>query len=289
MSDQQSLDDGREEQLSNEPAQVSENKATVAGPAQPKIIGGESGIVAVEFPGDGSGSVAPDFLGGEQAPATTEPTSADPRQQPATPPPFVQQNQPATPPPFVQQDYARLGSPQQGSTQGQPAFPQNVPPFSQQANGRMSGFVGAGYPVRAPFDIKTVVSNPDQRWPLVAAVAGFFILLGSFMPWASLWGYSVNGLEGDGWFTIIVGLAIVALSLCYLFLARLRGMLWVPIATSVLGAVALFIAIADIVNVSSERLDMGAGLVVILIFSIVAIVMAVLHLRELSKRKKMHF
>lgn len=277
MSDQQSFDDGREEQLSNEPAQVSENKATVAGPAQPKIIGGESETATVEFSGDGSGSVAPDFLGGEQAPATTEPTSAHPRQQPATPPPFVQQ------------DYARLGSPQQGSTQGQPAFPQNVPPFSQQANGRMSGFVGAGYPVRAPFDVKTAVSNPDQRWPRVAAVAGFFILLGSFMPWASLWGYSVSGLEGDGWFTIIVGLAIVALSLCYLFLARLRGMLWVPIATSVLGAVALFIAIADIVNVSSERLDMGAGLVVILIFSIVAIVMAVLHLRELSKRKKMHF
>lgn len=276
MSEEKLPTEGRDEQLSPEQAHESENNATVDGPVQPKIIGG------------------------------IHEATPDSAQQP--------QVTPVAPPPFVQQGYSQPGAQGQPGVYGQPApypqqgqpgtgqseqyvqhFPQqpfssqNAQPFSQQASGGFNGFVGNGYPVRSPFDAKSLVTNPDQRWPLLGAIAGMFIFLGSIMPWASFWGYSVNGLDGDGWFTLIAGIGIIALSVCYLLLASLRGKMWVPIVSAVLSAISLLVAIVDINSVSSERVDMGIGLVIILIFAVLSIVASALHIVEIFKRKQMHF
>lgn len=40
-----------------------------------------------------------------------------------------------------------------------------------------------------------------RKFILIVAVAG---MVGTFLPWASAFGYTVNGTEGDGWITLVM-------------------------------------------------------------------------------------
>src|SRR5215207_130712 len=57
---------------------------------------------------------------------------------------------------------------------------------------------------------------PNKAGPALMAVGGGLVLVGSFMPWASVataFGtISIAGTEGDGKITLAVGLAMVLLS-----------------------------------------------------------------------------
>jgi hypothetical protein len=48
---------------------------------------------------------------------------------------------------------------------------------------------------------------------LMMAGGGALVVLGSFMPWVRLGPISISGVEGDGRFTVVIGLLLVILGL----------------------------------------------------------------------------
>ena len=115
-----------------------------------------------------------------------------------------------------------------------------------------------------------------------AAVA----ILSSFLPWASLnagafGSYSVNGLNGDGWFILI--LAVVALVLACLSDVKTSMPKGLAIGVIVSGAIATVVALIDVfgvnkytANFSGYGVSIGFGLILALIASIAIVVTGLL-------------
>jgi hypothetical protein len=65
--------------------------------------------------------------------------------------------------------------------------------------------------------VEPVSTAPSKAGPIVMLVGGGLVLLGSFLPWATVttaFGtISVAGTNGDGTITLVVGLVIVVLSI----------------------------------------------------------------------------
>jgi hypothetical protein len=116
----------------------------------------------------------------------------------------------------------------------------------------------------------------------VIAIAGLLASLGSVMTWARLvvdgvGQQSVAGTSGerDGKITVVLGAALLVLGL--VIVAR-RGRLWAGITGTVLGALAAFTALADIGDISNRsaslqpfgRIEVGSGLILVLVASVVA-------------------
>ena len=115
-----------------------------------------------------------------------------------------------------------------------------------------------------------------------AAVA----ILSSFLPWASLnagafGSYSVNGLNGDGWFILI--LAVVALVLACLSDVKSSMPKGLAIGVIVSGAIATVVALIDVfgvnkytANFNGYGVSIGFGLILALIASIAIVVTGLL-------------
>ena len=115
-----------------------------------------------------------------------------------------------------------------------------------------------------------------------AAVA----ILSSFLPWASLnagafGSYSVNGLNGDGWFILI--LAVVALVLTCLSDVKASLPKGLAIGVIVSGAIATVVALIDVfgvnkytANFNGYGVSIGFGLILALIASIAIVVTGLL-------------
>ena len=115
-----------------------------------------------------------------------------------------------------------------------------------------------------------------------AAVA----ILSSFLPWASLnagafGSYSVNGLNGDGWFILI--LAVVALVLACLSDVKTSLPKGLAIGVIVSGAIATVVALIDVfgvnkytANFNGYGVSIGFGLILALIASIAIVVTGLL-------------
>jgi hypothetical protein len=120
---------------------------------------------------------------------------------------------------------------------------------------------------------------------VLAAVGGGLVLIGSFMPWASVataFGtVSIAGTEGDGKITLFIGLVMVLLSV----LELTGNVLVVGLPTRVLALIAAFGAAGvggyDLVNVSNNlssvssefaRASIGVGLYAVVGGGVVAIV-----------------
>ena len=115
-----------------------------------------------------------------------------------------------------------------------------------------------------------------------AAVA----ILSSFLPWASLnagafGSYSVNGLNGDGWFILI--LAVVALVLACLKDVKSSLPKGLAIGVIVSGAIATVVALIDVfgvnkytANFNGYGVSIGFGLILALIASIAIVVTGLL-------------
>ena len=115
-----------------------------------------------------------------------------------------------------------------------------------------------------------------------AAVA----ILSSFLPWASLnagafGSYSVNGLNGDGWFILI--LAVVALVLACLNDVKSSLPKGLAIGVIVSGAIATVVALIDVfgvnkytANFNGYGVSIGFGLILALIASIAIVVTGLL-------------
>lgn len=69
------------------------------------------------------------------------------------------------------------------------------------------------------------------------------MVIGSFGPWARAFIVTVYGVDGDGWF--IIGAAVVALGMLYLY-ARRRGVSrWPLVVSAVAGGVGILIVAVD--------------------------------------------
>lgn len=173
--------------------------------------------------------------------------------------------------------------------------PENQPEPHQpgEFHNQPQGFVGKGYPLARPFNVQTLWSDPDQRWPLLAALAGHYVVMAAFFAWASmdLFGETVQltGTAGsDGWLTLVLGLAVMVLGALYLVNPKLRGKLWVPIVKIVCGSLITYVAMIDLSN-AGDGVNAGFGLILTLLLGLAIVGAAVMHLLELRKRRTMHF
>ena len=142
------------------------------------------------------------------------------------------------------------------------------------------GYGGYGYP--------SPVSTAPRVSPLwtgaVMAGAGLVVVLGSVMTWAKLvlggvTADTVAGTDGhrDGKITIVFGAILVALGI--VILVR-QGRLWAGIVGTVIAAFCALTALADIGDISDRsdqlepygQLDVGAGLVLVLLAAVAALV-----------------
>jgi hypothetical protein len=105
---------------------------------------------------------------------------------------------------------------------------------------------------------KRVVTHVAIGWVLLAA--GAVVTIGSFLPWATALGGLISkaGTDGgsDGWFTVVLGLAIAAVGLT---IGLGQGLLWAPIVGAVLALLAAGVCVADINDVSSRGPGVAVG------------------------------
>ncbi len=89
-------------------------------------------------------------------------------------------------------------------------------------------------------------TNIPARWLLGGAGA---LALGSLLPWAEVGPFSKNGTSGDGVLTLILAIviALVAWPAIRTSIGRARS-----VTTSIATALALFICVVDVVDVSSS-------------------------------------
>ncbi|KGM15210.1 hypothetical protein N867_10825, partial [Actinotalea fermentans ATCC 43279 = JCM 9966 = DSM 3133] len=118
-------------------------------------------------------------------------------------------------------------------------------------------------------------------------VAALFVLIGSFLPWATIdmWlgSYSANGTEGDGVITLLLGVAA----------GVLMG-LWkrpLVIIAAVASGLAALVAVANLIDVGRSMGDLdgladvspGLGLILTLLAALAGVVLAVLGQAQLAK------
>jgi hypothetical protein len=90
--------------------------------------------------------------------------------------------------------------------------------------------------------IRGELSGQSRAFWWAAASAGLMII-GSFGPWARAFIVTVYGVDGDGWF--VIGAAVVALGMLYLY-ARRRGVSrWPLVVAAVAGGVGILVVAVD--------------------------------------------
>jgi hypothetical protein len=118
----------------------------------------------------------------------------------------------------------------------------------------------------------------------VLAIAGLVTAVGSFLTWAKAVvafngaSQTIAGTDGDrdGKITVVVGVALLILGI---LIVIKQGRLWVGIVGIVLSVIGTFVALADIGDISDTsnklsgfgHIDVGVGLVLVLIASLVAL------------------
>lgn len=144
-----------------------------------------------------------------------------------------------------------------------------------------------------PYLVSPPVNDTSRRLAaLVAAAASSVgIIIGSFGPWASFLGFSTSGVEGDGVFTLILGLVGATAIFTLWGSGRSRyGLRWVgPVA----GALCLVVAIVDVFAVASTRGELfgeaigarvGWGLWMVALGSLTLCVTAVIAALQVDQR-----
>ena len=112
--------------------------------------------------------------------------------------------------------------------------------------------------------------------PVLELVALGLLVVGAFGPWASLFGISKSGMDGDG----VITLALAVIVGIFLILNRVRGGN-VPLAVLfIAGALALAISIIDVLDVRDKGVDVGWGLWLTLAGSVVLLAAAVRRLMD---------
>jgi hypothetical protein len=104
----------------------------------------------------------------------------------------------------------------------------------------------------------------------IALMAGGALLaIGSFLAWGTFLGISVTGMDGgDGWFTLIAGVAVAALGyLTFTGKSYPSWLAWVAVAVSAAVALINFFDIAG-----DELISVGIGMYAMLVGVVIAAV-----------------
>jgi len=101
----------------------------------------------------------------------------------------------------------------------------------------------------------------NKNSAMALMVGGALLAIGSFLAWGSAFGISVSGMDGgDGWFTLLAGVALLALGyMAYSGKAFASWLAWVALAVG--GAVTL-INFFDIMG--TDLVEIGIGMWVML-------------------------
>lgn len=110
---------------------------------------------------------------------------------------------------------------------------------------------------------------PLRLWWIAASA--LLVCIGSFGPWAKVLFVSAGGLDGDGWITLVAGLAALALLAVYARAASRPRPSWPLLAVLVAGAIATAVGLYDWVNIEtaiddelfSDAVSVGWGLVLV--------------------------
>lgn len=104
---------------------------------------------------------------------------------------------------------------------------------------------------------KSSFTFPTSRPAKIIYAGAAIVVVGAFLPWASLLGQSVLGIEGDGSLTLILALIAAGVTAWKGWTDRVRY------ATPALGAIIVFIGLYDLSNIS------GSGIFVTIIGGII--------------------
>lgn len=110
---------------------------------------------------------------------------------------------------------------------------------------------------------------PLRLWWIAASA--LLVCIGSFGPWAKVLFVSAGGLDGDGWITLVAGLAALALLAVYARAASRPRPAWPLLVVLVAGAIATAVGLYDWVNIEtaiddelfSDAVSVGWGLVLV--------------------------
>ncbi|MBZ4497115.1 hypothetical protein [Dermacoccus sp. Tok2021] len=173
---------------------------------------------------------------------------------------------------YGQNQYGFPGQSGQGHQYGQPGhngqYGQNNAWQGGDANNANSPFGAGGQGAAAALQVK----NPDGslrigRVGLLASLAAqFFVIIGCLGPWASVWGSSVSGMNGDGVIVLLLSLAIIGLGVAHLLGKVPAKFLW---GIVVAAAISFIVGLIDYGNVSDVA-SVGWGLVFVIFFSLVS-------------------
>lgn len=96
---------------------------------------------------------------------------------------------------------------------------------------------------------------------LLVIIGGAALALGSFLAWGSVLGISVSGMDagGDGWFTLIGGLAVAAAGYAA-FSGAFKLPMWVGWAGVVVGLGVALLNFFDIMGTDGVSIGMGMWL-----------------------------
>ena len=173
---------------------------------------------------------------------------------------------------YGQNQYGFPGQSGQGHQYGQPGhngqYGQNNAWQGGDANNANSPFGVGGQGAAAAMQVK----NPDGslrigRVGLLASLAAqFFVIIGCLGPWASVWGSSVSGMNGDGVIVLLLSLAIIGLGVAHLLGKVPAKFLWGIVAAAAISFIVGLVDYGDIRDVAS----VGWGLVFVIFFSLVS-------------------
>lgn len=142
---------------------------------------------------------------------------------------------------------------------------------------------GYGYPTKSAPRLSVLWTG----WLL--ALGGLGATIGSFLTWihavagGATQDFSGTSGDRDGKITVVFGVLLLAGGV---LIVVKQGRMWVSITTIVLAAILAFIALADIGDVSDKskrlagfgRLDVGVGLVLVLLGALVALAFSIVAL-----------
>ena len=154
---------------------------------------------------------------------------------------------------------------------------QHTQPAGPQGGAQQPGAPQQG---DAPYGAPPPAGASAARPFLLASMgAALIAVIGSIGPWASLGPLETTGTEGgDGWIVIVC----VALAAGLLWLGNSNVKRWPFVTACVLASLALLIGVIDYADANDKALEVGWGLVLVLIGSLA---LAVLSLVAMARRR----
>ena len=204
------------------------------------------------------------------------------------------QNFPGQQPPRQPQQPGGVSGPPPQWAQGGPAAPQNQ--YRQGPGPGQWGPQGPQQVPAAPIGFAGLADDKRKIW-IGALVAAVLVLLGSFMPWASVSVFgqrmSVAGTEGDGIITLVLSLVAAGALVAAVFASGsfVRHLHWVALGAGALIAIIPLITMSNLGSISRETggigsASLGFGAVLVLLAGIALAVLSFLFGRRSSPSRE---